>query len=380
MNEIKKCSISGVAFTFEKVAYNRLNEYIDSLKRAYKNSAESDEIIADIEARIAELILSAQSDQQQVDSLPLVENIIAQLGSAEDISGNDEIVEPTTSTRITRRLYRDMDNSKLGGVCAGIGKYFNIDPVWARLAIFAPLLLVPIGGISYRIDWLSNLGSNLFGIMLVVYLILWFVIPVAKTARQKLEMEGEPVTAKAIADRSDSATDEQRAKSNLASFVAGVGRIGLVLLKAFVVLLLFPLFAICTALIFTIIAGVSGLGAELLQFGNLGSLADIASSFGSTLPTLTIIAIIIPIVTIIYLFVVLVIGRKPKWWILLTAFIVWIALLIGIFSSAIDFVTSGNIDEVERIMKQDWDDRALEEELDSLQYQQLINDPNATEI
>ncbi len=380
MNEIKKCSISGVAFTFEKVAYNRLNEYIDSLKRAYKNSAESDEIIADIEARIAELILSAQSDQQQVVCLPLVENIIAQLGSAEDISGNDEIVEPTTSTRITRRLYRDMDNSKLGGVCAGIGKYFNIDPVWARLAIFAPLLLVPIGGISYRIDWLSNLGGNLFGIMLVVYLILWFVIPVAKTARQKLEMEGEPVTAKAIADRSDSATDEQRAKSNLASFVAGVGRIGLVLLKAFVVLLLFPLFAICTALIFTIIAGVSGLGAELLQFGNLGSLADIASSFGSTLPTLTIIAIIIPIVTIIYLFVVLVIGRKPKWWILLTAFIVWIALLIGIFSSAIDFVTSGNIDEVERIMKQDWDDRALEEELDSLQYQQLINDPNADEI
>ncbi|MBQ6869417.1 MAG: PspC domain-containing protein [Alistipes sp.] len=380
MNEIKKCSISGVAFTFEKVAYNRLNEYIDSLKRAYKNSSESDEIIADIEARIAELILSAQSDQQQVVCLPLVENIIAQLGSAEDISGNDEIVEPTTSTRITRRLYRDMDNSKLGGVCAGIGKYFNIDPVWARLAIFAPLLLVPIGGISYRIDWLSNLGGNLFGVMLVVYLILWFVIPVARTARQKLEMEGEPVTAKAIADRSDSATDEQRAKSNLASFVAGVGRVGLVLLKAFVVLLLFPLFAICTALIFTIIAGVSGLGAELLQFGNLGSLADIASSFGSTLPTLTIIAIIIPIVTIIYLFVVLVIGRKPKWWILLTAFIVWIALLIGIFSSAIDFVTSGNIDEVERIMKQDWDDRALEEELDSLEYNRLLNDPNADEI
>ena len=75
MNEIKKCSISGVAFTFEKVAYNRLSEYIDSLKRAYKNSTECDEIIADIEARIAELILSAQSDQSQVVCLPLIENI-----------------------------------------------------------------------------------------------------------------------------------------------------------------------------------------------------------------------------------------------------------------------------------------------------------------
>ena len=140
MNEIKKCSISGVAFTFEKVAYNRLSEYIDSLKRAYKNSTECDEIIADIEARIAELILSAQSDQSQVVCLPLIENIIAQLGTAEDISGDDEPAAPATDTRITRRLYRDMDNSKLGGVCSGLGKYFNIDPVWVRLAIFAPLI------------------------------------------------------------------------------------------------------------------------------------------------------------------------------------------------------------------------------------------------
>ena len=380
MNKIKKCSISGVAFIFEEVAYNRLNNYIDSLKRAYTNSAECDEIIADIEARIAELILSAQSDQQQVVCLPLIENIIAQLGTAEDISGDDEPAAPTTDTRITRRLYRDLDNSKLGGVCAGIGKYFGIDPVWARLAIFAPLILLPISGISSKLYWMDNLGGNLFGIMLVVYLILWFVIPVAKTARQKLEMEGEPVTAKAIADRSDSATDEQRAKSSLASFIAGIGRVGLVLIKAFVVLLLFPLFALCLMLIFITVAGVSGLGAELLQFGNLGSFADFASNFGSAMPILTLFAVLVPIVTIIYLFTTLVIGRRPRWWVLLCAFIVWIALLIGIFTSAVRVITNGNIDEVERIMKQDWDEHSLDEPLDSLQYQQLINDPNATEI
>ena len=380
MNKIKKCSISGVAFIFEEVAYNRLNNYIDSLKRAYTNSAECDEIIADIEARIAELILSAQSDQLQVVCLPLIENIIAQLGTAEDISGDDEPAAPTTDTRITRRLYRDLDNSKLGGVCAGIGKYFGIDPVWARLAIFAPLILLPISGISSKLYWMDNLGGNLFGIMLVVYLILWFVIPVAKTARQKLEMEGEPVTAKAIADRSDSATDEQRAKSSLASFIAGIGRVGLVLIKAFVVLLLFPLFALCLMLIFITVAGVSGLGAELLQFGNLGSFADFASNFGSAMPILTLFAVLVPIVTIIYLFTTLVIGRRPRWWVLLCAFIVWIALLIGIFSSAVRVITNGNIDEVERIMKQDWDEHSLDEPLDSLQYQQLINDPNATEI
>ena len=172
----------------------------------------------------------------------------------------------------------------------------------------------------------------------------------------------------------------QRAKSSLASFIAGIGRVGLVLIKAFVVLLLFPLFALCLMLIFITVAGVSGLGAELLQFGNLGSFADFASNFGSAMPILTLFAVLVPIVTIIYLFTTLVIGRRPRWWVLLCAFIVWIALLIGIFSSAVRVITNGNIDEVERIMKQDWDEHSLDEPLDSLQYQQLINDPNATEI
>ena len=165
MNEIKKCSISGIAFVFEKVAYNRLSVYIDSLKRAYKDNPESDEIIADIEARIAELILSAQSDQTQTVCLPLVENIIAQLGSAEDITGDEDTV-PTTDTRIARRLYRDMENSKLGGVCSGLGKYLNIDPVLIRLAIFSPLILIPISNISHYIYWLNALGTIFFWVLI----------------------------------------------------------------------------------------------------------------------------------------------------------------------------------------------------------------------
>lgn len=258
MNEIKKCSISGIAFIFEKVAYNRLNDYIESLKRAYKNSAESSEIIADIEARIAELILSAQSSSEQVVCLPLVENIIAQLGSAEDISGEQSSDEPTTDTRISRRMYRDTENSKLGGVCAGIGKYFNIDPVWVRLAIFSPLIFVPISGISHHIYWLNTLGQNLFGVLLVVYMILWFVIPEAKSAREKLEMEGEKVTAKAIAEKNAQQTGEQKAKSSLQNAVAWIGRVAVVMLKLLVALMLFPLVVACIAIIITLIAGVTG--------------------------------------------------------------------------------------------------------------------------
>jgi hypothetical protein len=215
--------------------------------------------------------------------------------------------------------------------------------------------------------------------MLVVYIILWFVIPVARTARQKLEMEGEPVTAKAIADRSDSATDEQRAKSSLASFIAGIGKAGLVLIKAFLVILLFPLFITCFALIFITIAGFSEFGSEIIQLGNLGSLANFISGFGAAMPAMTALAIIIPIVTIIYLLTTLIIGRRPRWWILLLALILWLATLIGVSSSAISFISNGNIDEVERIMKQDWNESALEP-LDTLEFNRLIMDQNATSI
>ena len=105
--------------------------------------------MADIEARIAELILSAQSDAQCVVCLPLIENIIAQLGSPEDISGEEEQSHSENNSRIPRRLYRDLENSKLGGVCAGLAKYFGVEVVWFRLAIFSPLLLIPLNNIPH---------------------------------------------------------------------------------------------------------------------------------------------------------------------------------------------------------------------------------------
>ena len=84
MNEIKKCSISGIAFQFEPDAYEELSRYLQELRNQYNETPEGEEIIADIEARIAELILSTQDNGRTV-ALPLVKNIIAQLGSAAEI-------------------------------------------------------------------------------------------------------------------------------------------------------------------------------------------------------------------------------------------------------------------------------------------------------
>ncbi len=120
MNTVKKCSLSGIAFSMDPAAYEELSNYLETLKKSYKDTPEGAEIIADIEARIAELILATQNNEHVVGPA-LIRNIIAQMGSANQI--NDEEPRPThsASARNPRRLYRDAENAKLGGVCAGIG-------------------------------------------------------------------------------------------------------------------------------------------------------------------------------------------------------------------------------------------------------------------
>ena len=252
--------------------------------------------------------------------------------------------------------------------------------MWVRLAIFAPLIFVPISGISHYVYWLNNFGQNLFGVLLVVYLILWFVIPEAKSARQKLEMEGEAITAKSIADKQQVVTDEQRAKSNLASFVAGLGKLAMICLKAFVVLMLFSLVMASVGLIIALFASFTGLGASLIHAGNLGTLADAISTFGIGMPILAIATVLVPIVTIIYLLTVLLIGRRPKLWVLISALVIWILLILGIITTATSVVSYMHDDEIERILKSDWDEARITEPLDSLEYNKLLNDPNAESI
>ena len=396
MNEIKKCSLSGIGLTLEKEAYNRLNDYLNSLKEAYKNSADCEEILADIEARIAELILSAQSDTQCVVTLPIVENIIAQLGSPEDISGEESKPKAESSTRIPRRLYRDMENSKLGGVCAGLAKYFGVEAVWLRLAMASPLILVVIG--APFLHWLSVLGGNLCAVFFMTYLILWFAIPSAKSAREKLEMEGEAISAKSIADR-QGATQEEKAKSSVASAVTALGRVAVIALKIMLGLMLFPIVAIVLTLSIILVCMAVGLSSlPLVQFGEFGNLTELLSEFGAPLMVFALLLVLIPAIYIGYLFVTLLINKRPRWWVLIVSILLWIFVFIctsiaGI-SYAEDYTRNAFYldmdDEVERIMKKSDEmnlSRQIMEELDKgpdagelAEIERLLYDQNAKSI
>ena len=395
MNEIKKCSVSGVGFIFEKAAYDSLNNYLVSLKEAYKNSPDSEEILADIEARIAELILSAQSDAQCVVTLPIIENIIEQLGSPEAISGEEEKAGNSSESRIPRRLYRDLENAKLGGVCAGLAKHFGVDAVWIRLAMASPLILVVIG--APFLHWLSTLGGNLCAVFFITYLILWFAIPEAKSARQKLEAEGKPISASTIANR-QGATQEEQAKSSVASVVTTFGRFMVIVMKVLLGLLLFPVTFVVFFLLLSLVvitAGVSEL--FIVDIGNFAGVIDAANEVGVPLMAFALLLILVPAIYIGYLFITLLINRKPRWWVLLVTILMWLLVLIGTIFAGIDyaeersFASFSSDSEVERIMKRSDDKNdlsrkimeELNEELDDEEkalIQQLLNDKNATFI
>ncbi len=355
MNEIKKCSISGVGFTFEKAAYDRLNNYLASLKEAYKNSPDSEEILADIEARIAELILSAQSDAQCVVTLPIIENIIEQLGSPEAISGEEEKAGNSSESRIPRRLYRDLENAKLGGVCAGLAKHFGVDAVWIRLAMASPLILVVIG--APFLHWLSTLGGNLCAVFFITYLILWFAIPEAKSARQKLEAEGKPISASTIANR-QGATQEEQAKSSVASVVTTFGRFMVIVMKVLLGLLLFPVAFVVFFLLLSLVVITAGENELfIVDIGNFAGVIDAANEVGVPLMAFALLLILVPAIYIGYLFITLLINKKPRWWVLLVTILAWLLILIGIIFAGVGYAESRSFasfssdSEIERIMK-----------------------------
>ena len=341
MKETKKCSLSGLAFTMEDDAYVMLKEYLESLKRSYGHTPDGNEIIADIEARIAELILSTQ-DNARVVERPLVANIIAQLGTADAISEESAVDDSATKTphgepRIPRRLYRDMDNARLGGVCAGVAKYFKIEIPWVRLACCSPLILIIVGGITPFMHWLDRFGVNLLWVAGISYLIMWIAVPPARTARQKLEANGEKITVQSIREASaDSrnADTDRVAKPVIAETVTVLGRIMIFLLKMVAVLIIFALTIAALGLVIGLFAIIVA-GAEV--FGGMGVTGEILSAInsGQWLGVLAVLVVLIPVVILLYLLLHLLFSSKPGRLTLLVMFLLWIATIIALPVTAI---------------------------------------------
>jgi phage shock protein PspC (stress-responsive transcriptional regulator) len=180
MNKTVTINISGIIFHIEEDAYDQLSKYLNKIKSYFSGNESGSEIIADIEARIAELLQAKITAYKQVVLMTDVEEVMNALGKPEDFGADAEAENHESkqeqhvfSGPVKKRLYRDPDEKAIGGVCSGIAHYFDVDVVWIRLATF---LLIFFGGVS-----------------LWVYIILWIVIPEAKTTADRLAMRGEKV-------------------------------------------------------------------------------------------------------------------------------------------------------------------------------------------
>lgn len=181
MNKVLNINLGGYPFTIDDDAYAQLDNYLKAIHRHFRSSEGYEEITTDIESRMAELF------QEKLENHPIitqidVKNVVAIMGTPEDFGADPfEAEAPRSSSgksgegfniKTGKRLFRDPEREAIGGVCAGIAAYFGIeDPLWVRLAF---IVFAFTGGFS-----------------LLLYVILWAVLPKAETASDRLAMRGE---------------------------------------------------------------------------------------------------------------------------------------------------------------------------------------------
>ena len=182
MKKTFSVNLGNRVYNIDDDAYIRLKEYLDNIESYFSDEKEREDIINDIEMRLSELFSERLSSNRQVVTISDVEDAIRIMGDPREIGGEKGKTEPNyrhyerTSGR--RRLYRDPDNRVLGGVCGGLGAFLDVDPIILRVILVILFFF--------------------FGVGLLVYLIMWIVVPEAKTTAQKLEMRGDSVNASNI--------------------------------------------------------------------------------------------------------------------------------------------------------------------------------------
>jgi phage shock protein PspC (stress-responsive transcriptional regulator) len=248
MNKVVNINLNGLVFSIDETAYETLKSYIEGLKQHFQGTEGAAEIIADIEARIAELLQAKISDTYMVIQLLDVNEIISLMGDPREIGGEEE--SSTTkqnkqhySASGVKQLRRDANHKTLGGVCSGLANYFGIDTIIPRmlflvaffafgtglLAYFIMWILIPeatttesleqpanikrlfrnsddkkVGGVCsgaaeyFGIDpvWIRLaflIAFFVFGTGFLAYIILWIAIPEAKTSAEKLQMKGAAI-------------------------------------------------------------------------------------------------------------------------------------------------------------------------------------------
>lgn len=209
MDKTKNISLGGFSFLIEENAYTALSQYLTEVRQHLQHNSDRDEIIFDVEQRMAELLKDRTANREVImhqDVLYLIEV----LGKPEQYVEDEEAdkatnAAPETSAKAfsaNKPLYRDIDDRKIGGVLSGLAHYFNISPTMLRI-VFTVIFTLFFMIVDWR--WLFPFNSISWA-MLALYILFWIIVPAALTTAQKLEMQGAAVTLDSLASYKSSST------------------------------------------------------------------------------------------------------------------------------------------------------------------------------
>ena len=195
MRKTLNINLGGIAFIIDENAFEFLHNYLEALKRKFNNEAERTEIINDIESRIAEMLNERLQSRKEVIAIEDVQFVTDAMGRPEDIAGEEPAetgngasqnsasattTSSAASAPVKKRLFRDPDDAKIGGVISGLCHYFGIaDPTWMRIAALVFIYFTA-------------------GTIILIYFLLLIIVPKAQTAAEKLQMKGEPININTI--------------------------------------------------------------------------------------------------------------------------------------------------------------------------------------
>lgn len=200
MKEITRIHLAKTPYDIELDAKEVLQKYLSEIKQMMG----SEDTMYEIEARMVELLGERGVQNNGIITMSDVEDLRSKMGLPKEFSDSesneDSQADLTPSNSPVKRLMRDTDNAIFGGVCAGIAAYWGINPLWVRLLfIISPFIT--------------------FGTALLVYIIIWISLPEAKTAAEKLQMRGEPVTLDSLKKAANNSESKYRAKETLAKIL-----------------------------------------------------------------------------------------------------------------------------------------------------------------
>jgi phage shock protein PspC (stress-responsive transcriptional regulator) len=188
-------NLGGYSFNIDEDAYAELKRYLKNLEFHFAGEESSSEILSDIESRMSELFRAKLTAYKQVINILDVQQVISVLGTPEDISDDEgRSAREKFSSPGYHRMYRDPDHRVIGGVCAGIAAYWDME-IWLVRVVF---LILAVMGVGF-----------------LIYLILYIVLPEAKTTTEKIEMKGNQVNIHNIKDSVKKEFDTVRKNMNL---------------------------------------------------------------------------------------------------------------------------------------------------------------------